>query len=389
MVKNANGSGSIKRREDGRWEGRLMIGFDPKTGKVRRKSVYGKTQKEARQKLTELAKQVDDGTYTEPLKMTLQQWLEVWLKEYNGNIKPYSYRTYSDRIRLHIVPALGRLKLQALNAPTVQRFINWMKDGDKETAPLSPKTVKSVHGVLHKALQQALILGYIKTNPADHCTLPRIVRKQFKPLDENSTVPFLDAIHGDRYENLFVVDLFTGLRFGEILGLKWENIDFRTGIITVTQQLQHEKKSGGTNYLTSLKNNKTRQIQVAETVLQALREEQKQQLLFRMATGRDWAEPIPGLVFTGDRGAPISQSAVRRHFKSIAERIGLPDLRFHDLRHSFAVASLQNGDDVKTVQENLGHHSASFTLDVYGHVTDKMRQDSAERMENYIKALRG
>ena len=247
-----------------------------------------------------------------------------------------------------------------------------MKDGDKETAPLSPKTVKSVHGVLHKALQQALILGYIKTNPADHCALPRIVRKQFKPLDKNSTVPFLDAIHGDRYENLFVVDLFTGLRFGEILGLKWENIDFRTGIITVTQQLQHEKKSGGTNYLTSLKNNKTRQIRVAETVLQALR-----------------AEPIPGLVFTGDKGAPISQSAVRRHFKSIAERIGLPDLRFHDLRHSFAVASLQNGDDVKTVQENLGHHSASFTLDVYGHVTDKMRQDSAERMENYIKALRG
>ena len=300
-----------------------------------------------------------------------------------------NYRTYSDRIRLHIVPALGRLKLQALNAPTVQRFINWMKDGDKETAPPSPKTVKSVHGVLHKALQQALILGYIKTNPADHCTLPQIVRKQFKPLDENSTVPFLDAIRGDRYENLFVVDLFTGLRFGEILGLKWENIDFRTGIITVTQQLQHEKKSGGTNYLTSLKNNKTRQIRVAETVLQALREEQKQQLLFRMAAGRDWAEPIPGLVFTGDRGAPISQSAVRRHFKSIAERIGLPDLRFHDLRHSFAVASLQNGDDIKTVQENLGHHSASFTLDVYGHVTDKMRQDSAERMENYIKALRG
>lgn len=299
------------------------------------------------------------------------------------------YRTYSDRIRLHIVPALGRLKLQALNAPTVQRFINWMKDGDKETAPLSPKTVKSVHGVLHKALQQALILGYIKTNPADHCTLPQIVRKQFKPLDENSTVPFLDAIHGDRYENLFVVDLFTGLRFGEILGLKWENIDFRTGTITVTQQLQHEKKSGGTNYLASLKNNKARQIRVAETVLQALREEQKRQLLYRMAAGRDWAEPIPGLVFTGDRGAPISQSAVRRHFKSTAERIGLPDLRFHDLRHSFAVASLQNGDDVKTVQENLGHHSASFTLDVYGHVTDKMRQDSAERMENYIKALRG
>ena len=170
MAKNANGFGSIKRREDGRWEGRLMIGFDPKTGKVRRKSVYGNTQKEARQKLTELAKQVDDGTYTEPLKMTLQQWLEVWLKEYNGNIKPYSYRTYSDRIRLHIVPALGRLKLQALNAPTVQRFINWMKDGDKETTPLSPKTVKSVHGVLHKALQQALILGYLKTNSADYCS---------------------------------------------------------------------------------------------------------------------------------------------------------------------------------------------------------------------------
>ncbi len=117
--------------------------------------------------------------------MTLQQWLEVWLKEYNGNIKPYSFRTYSDRIRLHIVPARGRLKLQALNSPTVQRFINWMKDGDKETAPLSPKTVKSVHGVLHKALQQALILRYnVRIDPSLHRAIATLAMRNGTTLNQ-------------------------------------------------------------------------------------------------------------------------------------------------------------------------------------------------------------
>lgn len=387
MGRNAKGLGSIRQRSDGRWEGRLMIGFNSKTGAPNRKSIYGATQSEVRKKLTALTKSVDDGTYSEPMKVPLRQWLETWLKEYTGNIKPYSLKAYQDRIRLHIIPALGTVKLSALTAPMIQSFINNMRNGSKDSPPLAPKTIKSVHGVLHKALQQAVILGYLPNTPADHCILPRIVRKEIKPLDEDSTVCFLNTIQKDRYANLFIIDLFTGLRMGEILGLKWENIDFRTNTITISQQLQREKKSGGIYQLTSLKNDRTRKIRVAPTVIHALENERNQQALHKSLTGNNWSEPIQGLVFTGDTGNPISQTTIRRHFKQIVKEIGLPEARFHDLRHSFAVASLQNGDDVKTVQENLGHYSASFTLDVYGHVTDKMKQSSAERMENYIRSL--
>ena len=387
--KNANGAGTIRQRKDGLWEARYTAGFNNGTGKQIQRSIYGKTQKEVRQKLSEVISELDKGEYTEPSKRTLSSWLKIWLKDYTGNVKPFTLRAYEDRINLHIIPALGAVKLSALTAPMVQNFINSLSREQGEKPPLSAKTIKNIHGVLHIALKQAVILGYIRSNPADHCTLPRIVPKEIKPLDSKVSATFLEEAKNDKYYKIFLVDLFTGLREGEILGLKWDEINFDKNTITVKQQLQREKKANGKYYLTTLKNDKTRQIQVARTVVLALRERKKEQALEKIAAGKEWNTAIPNLVFTNECGECLSHTTVRKHFKRIAERIGYPDARFHDLRHSFAVASLQNGDSIKTVQENLGHYSASFTLDVYGHVTDQMRDESANRMEEYIKQITG
>ena len=173
----AQGSGTIRQRKDGRWEARVTVGRDPGTGKQIQRSVYGATQQEVRKKLVQLTASIDTGTYKEPCKMTVGQWLDVWQRDYLGGVKPLTVQTYTKNIRIHIKPALGALKLEALNAHTVQGFINDLGKPKGEKAGLAPKTVKCIHGILHKALQQAVTVGYLRFNPADNCALPRAERK--------------------------------------------------------------------------------------------------------------------------------------------------------------------------------------------------------------------
>ncbi len=246
--------------------------------------------------------------------------------------------------------------------------------------------MKNIHGILHRALNQAVKLGFIPANPSDACELPRVEKKEIKPLDEKEIVTFLEAIQGHKYERLFLIDLFTGMRQGEILGLAWSDIDFNKGFITVKKQLIRNKNNGE-YYFGPLKNDKARHITPAPTVMLALREQQRAQSEMKLLAGSFWDNP-DDLVFTNEYGHHLVHMNVYKAFKAIAAKIGLPEARFHDLRHSYAVASLQAGDDLKTVQENLGHATATFTLDVYGHVTEKMKKDSAERMESFIKGLK-
>ena len=388
MSKNASGAGSIRQRPDGRWEARYSVGFNPVTGRQVQKSIYGKTQKEVRKKLSQVIAELDQGTYVAPTKITVEKWLITWLEEYLGNVKPYTRKAYEDRLRLHVIPALGAIKLTDLTPPMVQRFVNDLGKETHKRKALSPKTIKNIHGVLHRALLQAVIIGYIRTNPADHCTLPRVIKPDIKPMDDTMIVKFIEAVKGERYEELFLITLFTGLRQGEVLGVEWSCVDWERGILTVKKQLQREKKAGGGFYLTTLKNGKTRTICMAPFILNLFRQRKQKQEQERQNAYDLWNEDFPGLVFETETGGHVSHTTIRKHFKRIVEKIGMPEERFHDLRHSFAVASLQNGDDIKTVQENLGHHSAAFTLDVYGHVTDRMKQASAQRMEEYFSKLK-
>jgi len=380
--KNVNGSGSVRQRSNGMWEGRYSAGFDPATGKQVQKSVYGKTKKEVRQKLNKIIVQLENHTFIQPSKLPVSAWLTIWLNEYTANVKPFTRKAYEDRIRLHIIPSIGAVKLCNLTPHTVQAFVNQLS---QEPKSLAPKTVKNIHGVLHRALTQACIIGYLQSNPADHCILPRISKPEIHLLANDDLTSFIRAVSKNKYKLIFLIDLFTGLRQSEILGLLWENIDWENNQITVKYQLQREKKAGGSYYLTSLKNDKERTICVAPTVMELLRHRKEEQNWERIAAHTDWQEDIPGLVFESPTGKHLSHTTVRKNFKKVVAEINMPEVRFHDLRHSYAVACLQNGDGIKSVQEALGHYTSSFTIDTYGHLTQKMKTESAQRMEQYIQ----
>lgn len=333
----------------------------------------------------ELIAAIDKGTYKEPCKLTVGEWLDIWQKDYLGNVKPRTADSYRATVETHLKPAFAAVKLEGLKSHTIQVFYNSLSQGRNGKPGLSPKSVHNIHGVFHRALQQAVALGHIHINPTEACILPRAERKEIHPLDEDQISAFLKAIEGHRYELLYRVALFTGMREGEILGLTWESVDFDKGIITISKQLQKERRGRGTYHLVSPKNGKTRRIAPAPSVMDALNTQRQRQLEWKLMAGSMWEDT--DLVFTNEQGRNLSAQTVYLHFKKLAEQIGCPDARFHDLRHSYAVAALKSGDDIKTVQENLGHHTAAFTLDVYGHVTEQMRTDSAQRMERFIKGV--
>ena len=368
------------------YEARYTEGFDPGTGKQIQRSISGKTQKEVAQKLKAALAALDSGTYIAPCKMTVEEWMDVWSKQYLGGVKESTVAAYNATIRTHIKPGIGAIRLDALDTHLVQSFYNGLREPTKDREAVSPKTVKNVHGVLHKALQQAVANGYIRFNPTNSCILPRIEKKELQPLDEAETKLFLDAVKGHPLELLYTITLFTGMREGEALGLTWDRVDFMRGTILISKQLQKEKKKGGEFRLVSLKNDKPRRITPAPWVMQLFRDRKIQQYQHKEKAGAAWSNPM-NLVFTNELGGNLIPQTVVRHFKEIVSSIGRPEARFHDLRHSYAVASLRSGDDIKTVQGNLGHATAAFTLDVYGHVTNQMQEASAIRMEAYIKGI--
>ncbi len=392
MRRNANGAGSIRKkkiRRNGReyecWEGRVTVGFDPNTGNQIQKSVSGKTQKEVAQKLQEIAVEVSHGTYTMPSKMTVKDWLTIWTKEYMEDVKESTAFLYTRYVDKYIVPKLGSIKLEALTTPAIQAFYNGLIHPKEGVNPLSAKTVKNIHGALHKALQQAVLVGYLRTNPVDACKPPRVVRKEMHPLEEDQVSAFLTAIQGHPHEYLYKIVLFTGLREGEVLGLTWDCVDFERGTILIKQQLRREQKKGGQYYFTTPKNGKSRTLTLAPSVLQLFRLQKLHQNGLRVEAGELWEEH--NMVFSNQFGGYLSYRTVYDCFKRIVSRIGTPGTRFHDLRHTYATMAIRAGDDIKTVQENLGHATAAFTLDIYGHVTAGMRQDSANRMEGVIQAF--
>lgn len=389
--KAAAGTGNIRKKTktvNGKlytwWEARYTAGYDPGTGKQIQRSISGKTQKEVAKKLKEVTAALDAGTYIPPNKMALGEWLDLWQKNYLGSVKPSTVSSYQATIRNHIKPGIGAIKLEDLTAHDIQEFYNSRTD-----AGLSPKTVKNIHGVLHKALQQAMLNEAIRHNPADACILPRVQRKAIAPMNEDQISRFLMAIKGHRYEKMFIVALFTGIREGEVCGLQWECVDIENGTILIDKQLQSLRSSVRGNRekyaLVPTKNSKGRSITAAPFVMDALKEVKREQDLNR-ETFREIFQDS-GFVFTDEIGNRITPQSLYRAFKAVVCDMGIPEVRFHDLRHSYAVASIRAGDDIKTVQENLGHATAAFTLDVYGHVTEKMKQESANRMQQFIQSL--
>ena len=317
--------------------------------------------------------------------MTVGEWLDKWSADYLGSVKPATVCAYKATIKTHLKPGIGAVRLDSLDVHIIQNLYNELVSPKKQASAISPKTVKNVHGVLHKALQQAVANGYIRSNPTDACVLPRVEKKKIEPLDENQITVFLKAIRGHQFEQLYIVTLFTGMREAEALGLTWDCVNFANSTITIDKQLQLIRGSKGEYRIAPTKNSKVRTITVAPFVLDILRQVKRTQQQNSMNYG--FFLENTGFVFTNPLGQHLKANTVYKNFKAVVRELGYDNARLHDLRHSYAVASIKSGDDIKTVQENLGHATAAFTLDVYGHVTDQMKMESAARMEQFIRSV--
>ena len=365
---HAKGAGTIRKRPDGRWEARYSVGFRPQTGKQIQRSIYGDSQKEVRQKLAKLTTEIDEGIYADPCNMKLGTWLDIWINDYTVNLKPSTRSIYDSHVRTHLKPNLGQIQLGKLAPHMVQHLYNELLN----EKGLSPKTIKNLHRALHRAMEQAKRLGYIRTNPLDAVIVPRVEKTKVETLADDEMLRFLTVIKGETDELIYFVTVFTGLRQGEVLGLTWDCVDFENNTLLINKQHTLLRKTKEYVFA-SLKNDKIRTLTVADEVMDALRRQQKKQEAWAEEAGRAWSNPDQ-LVFTNELGRYVSNKTLYNRFKRLMKANGFDELRFHSLRHIFAVNSLRAGDDIKTVREKLGHAAASFTLSTYAHSTPGMKK---------------
>ena len=387
----ANGLGSVRKRKRQRkdgsfyeyWEARVTLYYDSKTKQLVSKTLTGKTQAEVIEKMKSLGVE-PEAEESAAVSLSVKEWLDLWQGEYLESVKPSTAYLYGRDIALYILPQLGRYDLEDLTQPIIQKFYNRLLHPASGKKPLSAKTVRDIHGVLHQALEQAVAAGELERNPSFGCKLPKVQKKEITPMENAQIKSFLERIEGHTHEYLYKITLFTGMREGEILGLTWDCVDLVKGTLTVRQQMRREQQKGGKYYLSTPKNGKSRTLSISPSVIRLFQYQKQKQLLMR-AEAQAWTDT--NLVFTNREGNVLSYRTVYDCFKRIVKSMGCPALRFHDLRHQYAVISIGNGDDIKTLQSNLGHATAAFTLDVYGHVTDEMRKKSLGRMEDYIQSL--
>ena len=306
--------------------------------------------------------------------ITLAQWTDRWLTQYCSSVKKSTLASYKSAVDNHIVRVFRDKKLIDVTDDDVQMFVLSMEQGVGLDEELKAKTIKNIHGVLHKCLQTAFELKMIPYNPAKHTKLPRTNKTVIYPLDNAQIEMFLKAILGHRFETIYKLALFTGMRQGEIIGLTKDCINFDEGYIRLYRQLCFDKKRK-VYYLDSLKNSRPRVIYPTEAVMEMMKSYMKKN------------PSSSKFVFVGDKREHLTHPAVRNAYKKIMSRIGYPDFRFHDLRHTYAVLSLKAGVDVKTLSEAMGHHSVSFTLDTYAFVLTEMKLESARRLQLYIEKM--
>lgn len=383
----AKGSGTIRKKtvtSHGRqyeyWEARMTVGRDPATGRQRQRSFTGKTQREARDKLQAAIQAAGEGRYAAPCRLTVGQWLDIWHRDYLCAAKPATRSIYLSNINNHLKPALGAQRLSELQPDAVQGLISGMQG-----VGLSPASVRLAYRVLNQALGKAVVLGYLPRNPAGQCALPRMEQREVHPLADEEAAALLRIAQGTEMEQLIWTALFTGCRLSELLGLTWDCVGSQT--ITINKQLARPEYRDAGLFL-STKSGKPRTLTPAPTVMEVLSAQRVRQRAHRQEAGPVWRDAA-GLVFTMPDGAPFDQWRADTLFHRLVLRAGLEGVRFHDLRHTYAVNAIRAGDDVKTVQGNLGHATAAFTLDRYGHFTEQMRQESAARMEGFIKGVLG
>jgi len=366
------GEGTICQRKDGYWCASLTVGQDGQ-GRQKRAWFYGKSFKEVQDKLTRAKSDLQRGIFGDPDRQTVKVFLNHWLEDtVKGKNKPRTFESYDGVVQRHIIPAIGSVRLTKLTPQHLQRLYR-----EKQDEGLT-RAVRLIHAVLHRSLNQALKWGLVYRNVADMVDAPRVAKKEMQVLTPEEAGQFLEAAKDDRLNALYVLAVTCGLRQGELLGLKWADIDWKGGTLQIQRQLQY---LDGEFQFTELKSAKARRtVALPVMAVAALKKHRSQQNETRLALGEDWQDM--DLMFTSEVGTPLHKSSLRiRSFNPILDKAGLPRIRFHDLRHTAATLLLAQGVHPKLVQEQLGHSQISLTLDTYSHVLPAMQREVASKMD--------
>ncbi len=370
--RRGHGEGAIYRREsDGLWCTAVHLGYVD--GKRRRKVVYGKTRREVAEKLKVVLRDQQQGLPVAVERQTLDQFLTRWLADDVKPTKaPKTYSSYAETVRVHLSPALGRIHLTKLSPQDVQMLLS-----SKTASGLSPTTVRYIRTVLRIALGRAEKWGMVARNAAALVDPPRAVRTEVRPMTVEEARKFLAVIEGDRLEAVYRVAISLGLRMGEVLGLSWDDVDLSAGELRVRQALQ---RVDGRLILKEPKTERSRRTLVLPAALVAsLRVHRARQAQERLKLGSQWVDS--GLAFTTPLGTPLEPSNVLKRFKAHLASAGLPDQRFHDLRHCATSLLIAQRVPIEVIRSILGHAHISTTLDIYAHILPDAHREAAERMD--------
>ena len=383
MPRRSNGEGMIRKRTDGRWEGRIVVGYRA-DGRAITRSAYGATQKEMLIKFRQLQEMYRDVRLCDESSMPLSRWLDIWLDHVKDSIRESTYRNYHEICVNYIVPRLGATPLIKITRSDVQTLYATLraegrtKTSEEKGLQLSGSTVFSVHCMLHLALDAAFQSRIIPSNPTEGVVVPKKDPPPMQVLNDEQIDCFLEAIKKDRiWHDLFYTEITTGLREGEICGLMWDDLDMNKGVLAIQRTITVT----GRDHQVHIQEPKTeagkRQIQLPPSTCDLLKQR-------RLDSRSKWIFP-----YMFDNEKPVPPSYVYRRLKEILLEEGLPSIRFHDLRHTFATRALSSGVDAKTLSGILGHTNASFTLDTYTHVTTDMQRSAALIVDRFLIDLLG
>ncbi len=377
-----SGDGLIRKRNDGRWEGRIVVGHKSNRKPIYR-SVFAKTQKELMPKLNALKEKYSSVELTEQSRITLEEWLDKWINEIKAPlIRASTLKKYKKDIENHIKPYLGKKLITSIKTSDIQKLYNNLKSNGRKKGcekfgnGLSSAMIRNVHLVLHQAFDSAVKEGITPSNPTDNTTLPKIIKTEKTVLLSSQIETFLKSIEDEtEWHDFFLVELMTGLRRGEICGLKYSDFDEENKTLHVRRTIRYSKNElivGETKT-----NEGNRKIALPSSVSEVLKERKEKAIT-------EWIFPKPHHL-----EQPISPQTAYTKLKNVLKKSGLPDMRFHDLRHTFATHAASSGIDPKTLSSILGHTKASFTLDTYTHVTTDMQRQASSIVENYITDIFG
>ena len=385
--KRGNNEGTIIRRRDGRWMASITIGRELTTGKLKRAYFYGKTRQEAADQLARALSDLGRGMFVAPHKLTVGQWLATWLQEYQRPpVRPLTFDNYERIVRCHLIPTLGHLPLKELRPEHVQRAYN-----ERHQTGMSAGSIRVMHAVLHGAMKQAVKNQFMLRNVIEATLPPSARSRTMQPLSLQDVKHLLSEIANHRLFAAILLGLGTGLRRGELLALRWQDVDLQKGLIHIQQTLArvrvHETREDGKKTHLIFQEPKTEQsrrtLPIPGDVIEELQRHKGRQAQERLLLGQAYEDY--GLVFCSTTGRPLEPFGFYRRFVRLLWQAGLPARRFHDARHTFATLMLELGESPKTVQVMLGHTTIATTLDIYSHVSLELEKRAVANLNAALR----